>query len=123
VVSSRSRFHSTLCALQKQKKARVLSPSVKSFQVPATPKTCACPPSRPSVPTSRATRVGAQLVGHKHIGCEALFLEQLSHQSRLSRRRCTSRSRTSPSSSTARQSQNSYETSSPRSASRSSTSQ
>src|SRR6266498_2590000 len=31
--------------------------SVKSFQVPATPGTCACPPSLPSVPTSRATRV------------------------------------------------------------------
>ena len=31
--------------------------SVKSFQVPATPRTSAWPPSRPSVPTSRATRV------------------------------------------------------------------
>ncbi len=31
--------------------------SVKSFQVPATPFTCAWPPSLPSVPTSRATRV------------------------------------------------------------------
>ena len=31
--------------------------SVKSFQVPATPLTFACPPSLPSVPTSRATRV------------------------------------------------------------------
>ena len=31
--------------------------SVKSFHVPATPGTCACPPSFPSVPTSRATRV------------------------------------------------------------------
>ena len=31
--------------------------SVKSFQVPATPCTSACPPSLPSVPTSRATRV------------------------------------------------------------------
>src|SRR5205823_8306237 len=30
---------------------------VKSFQVPATPETCAWPPSLPSVPTSRATRV------------------------------------------------------------------
>ena len=34
-----------------------LTLSVRSFQVPATPGTCACPPSRPSVPTSRATRV------------------------------------------------------------------
>ena len=31
--------------------------SVKSFQVPPTPGTCAWPPSFPSVPTSRATRV------------------------------------------------------------------
>src|SRR5215212_9561294 len=31
--------------------------SVRSFQVPATPGTFAWPPSRPSVPTSRATRV------------------------------------------------------------------
>ncbi len=34
-----------------------LTESVRSFQVPATPGTLACPPSRPSVPTSRATRV------------------------------------------------------------------
>ena len=34
-----------------------LTESVKSFQVPATPFTCAWPPSLPSVPTSRATRV------------------------------------------------------------------
>ena len=34
-----------------------LTESVKSFQVPATPSTLAWPPSRPSVPTSRATRV------------------------------------------------------------------
>ena len=31
--------------------------SVRSFQVPATPLTLAWPPSFPSVPTSRATRV------------------------------------------------------------------
>ena len=31
--------------------------SVRSFHVPATPRTCAWPPSLPSVPTSRATRV------------------------------------------------------------------
>ena len=34
--------------------------SVRSFQVPATPGTCAWPPSRPSVPTSRATRVTSE---------------------------------------------------------------
>ncbi len=34
--------------------------SVRSFQVPATPLTWAWPPSRPSVPTSRATRVTSE---------------------------------------------------------------
>ena len=34
--------------------------SVRSFQVPATPRTSACPPSLPSVPTSRATRVTSE---------------------------------------------------------------
>ena len=34
-----------------------LTLSVRSRQVPATPRTCAWPPSLPSVPTSRATRV------------------------------------------------------------------
>src|SRR5213595_2676027 len=34
-----------------------LTESVKSFQTPATPPTWAWPPSLPSVPTSRATRV------------------------------------------------------------------
>ena len=37
--------------------AMELTESVRSFQVPATPGTCAWPPSLPSVPTSRATRV------------------------------------------------------------------
>ena len=37
-----------------------LTESVRSFQVPATPCTLACPPSRPSVPTSRATRVTSE---------------------------------------------------------------
>ena len=37
--------------------AMTLTVSVRSFQVPATPGTCAWPPSLPSVPTSRATRV------------------------------------------------------------------
>ena len=34
--------------------------SVRSFQVPPTPSTCAWPPSFPSVPTSRATRVTSE---------------------------------------------------------------
>ena len=37
--------------------AMKLTLSVRSFQVPATPGTWAWPPSLPSVPTSRATRV------------------------------------------------------------------
>ncbi len=37
--------------------AMKLTLSVRSFQVPLTPLTFACPPSLPSVPTSRATRV------------------------------------------------------------------
>src|SRR5215813_14249388 len=37
--------------------AMALTESVRSFQVPATPATFAWPPSLPSVPTSRATRV------------------------------------------------------------------
>ena len=40
--------------------AIALTESVKSFQVPATPGTCAWPPSLPSVPTSRATRVTSE---------------------------------------------------------------
>ena len=47
-----------------------LTVSVKSFQVPATPGTCAWPPSLPSVPTSRATRVTSdgervELIDHR----------------------------------------------------------
>src|SRR5258705_268568 len=37
--------------------AMLFTESVRSFHVPATPFTSACPPSSPSVPTSRATRV------------------------------------------------------------------
>ncbi len=40
--------------------AIALTESVRSFQVPATPETIACPPSLPSVPTSRATRVTSE---------------------------------------------------------------
>ncbi len=37
--------------------ASSLTLSVSRFQVPDTPSTSACPPRRPSMPTSRATRV------------------------------------------------------------------
>ena len=37
--------------------AMTFTESVRSFHVPATPGTSAWPPSLPSVPTSRATRV------------------------------------------------------------------
>ena len=40
--------------------AMKLTLSVRSFQVPETPLTCAWPPSLPSVPTSRATRVTSE---------------------------------------------------------------
>jgi hypothetical protein len=40
--------------------AMKFTPSVRSFQVPATPGTAAWPPSLPSVPTSRATRVTSE---------------------------------------------------------------
>ena len=40
--------------------AMKLTLSVRSLQVPETPSTRACPPSRPSVPTSRATRVTSE---------------------------------------------------------------
>ena len=48
----------------------MLTESVRSFQVPATPGTSAWPPSRPSMPTSRATRVTSsdrttELVHHR----------------------------------------------------------
>ena len=40
--------------------AMALTLSVRSFQVPATPGTAAWPPSLPSLPTSRATRVTSE---------------------------------------------------------------
>ena len=40
--------------------AMELTESVSSFHVPATPGTSAWPPSLPSVPTSRATRVTSE---------------------------------------------------------------
>ena len=57
-----------------------LTLSVRSFQVPATPGTSAWPPSVPSVPTSRATRVTSsanarELVDHRVDG--VLELEDL----------------------------------------------
>ena len=60
--------------------AMTLTESVRSFQVPATPGTSAWPPSLPSVPTSRATRVtsaanDAQLIDHRVDG--VLQLEDL----------------------------------------------
>ena len=41
--------------------AIALTDSVRSFQVPETPGTWACPPSLPSVPTSRATLVTSEV--------------------------------------------------------------
>ncbi|OWK21049.1 hypothetical protein AJ88_21440 [Mesorhizobium amorphae CCBAU 01583] len=51
--------------------AMALTLSVRSFQVPATPFTRACPPSFPSVPTSRATRVTSDA---KEANCPTMVL-------------------------------------------------
>ena len=48
--------------------------SVRSFQVPATPFTLACPPSLPSVPTSRATRVTSEA---KPLSCSTIVFTTL----------------------------------------------
>ncbi len=48
--------------------------SVRSFQVPATPFTLACPPSLPSVPTSRATRVTSEA---KEASCSTMVFTTL----------------------------------------------
>ena len=48
--------------------------SVRSFQVPATPRTSAWPPSLPSVPTSRATRVTSDA---KEPSCSTIVLTVL----------------------------------------------
>jgi hypothetical protein len=49
--------------------------SVRSFQVPPTPFTCAWPPSLPSVPTSRATRVTSEANADKlvHHGVDGVL--------------------------------------------------
>ncbi|WP_224794904.1 hypothetical protein, partial [Pseudomonas fluorescens] len=54
--------------------------SVKSLQVPDTPCTCACPPSLPSVPTSRATRVtsAAKLLSWSTIVLMVFFSSMIS---------------------------------------------
>ena len=51
-----------------------LTESVRSFQVPATPLTLAWPPSLPSVPTSRATRVTSEA---KELSCSTMVLAVL----------------------------------------------
>ena len=59
--------------------------SVKSFQVPATPGTVAWPPSFPSVPTSRATRVTSEA---KPLSWSTMVL-MVSFSSRISPRTST----------------------------------
>src|SRR5436305_1899814 len=56
--------------------------SVKSFQVPATPRTSAWPPSIPSVPTSRATRVHRDLAREIAIGHGGGHFGDVAHLSR-----------------------------------------
>ena len=65
--------------------ARRLTLSVRSFHVPATPGTTACPPSRPSVPTSRATRVTSAA---KERSCSTIVFS-VSFSSRISPRTST----------------------------------
>src|ERR1700677_1312824 len=62
-----------------------LTESVKSFQVPATPGTWAWPPSLPSVPTSRATRVTSEA---KELSWSTMVL-MVSFSSRISPRTST----------------------------------
>ena len=65
--------------------AMELTLSVRSFQVPATPGTCAWPPSLPSVPTSRATRVTSAA---KRLSWSTIVL-MVSFSSRISPRTST----------------------------------
>ena len=62
-----------------------LTLSVRSFHVPATPGTTAWPPSRPSVPTSRATRVTSAA---NERSCSTIVL-RVSFSSRISPRTST----------------------------------
>ena len=57
-----------------------MTESVRFFHVPATPGTTACPPSFPSVPTSRATRVTSDA---KPFNCSTIVL-MVSFNSRIS---------------------------------------
>src|SRR5437660_112034 len=65
--------------------AMAFTESVRSFQVPATPGTLACPPNRPSVPTSRATRVTSAA---KERNCSTMVL-RVSFNWRISPRTST----------------------------------
>ena len=51
--------------------------SVKSFQTPVTSRTCAWPPSLPSVPTSRATRVTSEV---KTLSCLIMVLTMVAER-------------------------------------------
>src|ERR687894_34484 len=53
--------------------------SVRSFQVPDTPFTRACPPSLPSVPTSRATRVTSSAKLESYLLAEVAIRHGLDH--------------------------------------------
>ena len=72
-----------------------LTDSVSSFQTPETPRTFAWPPSLPSVPTSRATRVTSEVNTES---CSIIVLTSLAERrnSPLSGRPSTSRSMDCP---------------------------
>ena len=91
-----------------------LTESVRSFQVPETPFTFACPPRIPSVPTSRATRVTSaakrgELVDHRvhgradaaELAAHGLAVDLELDPLRAGRRRRPRRSRARPRSSAA----------------------
>jgi hypothetical protein len=54
-----------------------LTLSVRSSQTPMTSRTCACPPSLPSVPTSRATRVTSEV---NTLSCLIMVLTMLAER-------------------------------------------
>jgi hypothetical protein len=57
--------------------AMELTLSVKSFHTPVTSETCAWPPSLPSVPTSRATRVTSEV---KTLSCLIMVLTMVAER-------------------------------------------
>ena len=66
--------------------AMMFTESVRSFHVPATPRTSAWPPRRPSVPTSRATRVTSSANDDSWSTIRSTVVLELRHLARTPRR-------------------------------------